>query len=94
MSFETRKLPLPPCHGALDHIMRAIDCVLACRNDPYYVPARADIESLRSARAAFGYARAAFGYARAITTYVLDELEHRIAGSSDELQRFRERYGE
>jgi hypothetical protein len=86
MSFETRKLPLPPCHDALDSIMRAVDCVLACRNDPYYVPTRADIESLRSTRAAFGYARA-------ITTYVLDELEQRIAGTADELQRFRERYG-
>jgi hypothetical protein len=86
MNFETRKLPLPPDHDALGHIMRAIDCVLAWRDDPYFVPTRTDISRLSSVCAAFAYANA-------IAAYMKTELESRLAGNSDELQRFRERYG-
>jgi hypothetical protein len=86
MNFETRKLPLPPNHDALGHIMRAVDCVLAWRNDPYFVPTPTDIARL-------GNVCAAFVYARAIAGHLKHELESRLAGNSDELNKFRERYG-
>lgn len=87
MSFETRKLPLPPSHDAMDHIMRAVDCILSHRNDPYFVPTRTDIARLDTAAAALAYATA-------IATMVKSELESRLDSASNELRRFRERYGE
>jgi hypothetical protein len=86
MSFETRKLPLPPSHDAMEHIMRAVDCILSHRDDPYFVPTRTDIARLDTATAALAYAIA-------ITTMVKSELESRFDGESDELRRFRARYG-
>ena len=86
MSFETRKLPLPPSHDAMDHIMRAVDCILDKRNDPYFVPTRTDIARLDTAAAALAYAIA-------IATMVKSELESRLDGECDELRKFRERYG-
>jgi hypothetical protein len=86
MSFETRKLPLPPSHDAMEHIMRAVDCILDKRNDPYFIPTRTDIARLDTAAAALAYAFA-------ITTMVKSELESRLVTECDELRRFRERYG-
>jgi hypothetical protein len=70
----------------MDHIMRAVDCILSHRNDPYFVPTRADIARLDTAAAALAYAIA-------IATMVKCELEARLDGESDELRKFRERYG-
>jgi hypothetical protein len=85
--YETRKLPLPPNHDAIDHIMRAVDCVLAWRSDPYFEPTRTDISRLANVCAALAYAGA-------IAAHVKNELEARLAGDGDELHRLRERYGE
>jgi hypothetical protein len=86
-NFETRKLPLPPSHEALDHIRDAINSIIHWQRDAYYVPAPADLARLRSVCAAFGYGRA-------ITAFVLGALEDRLAGKCDELNRVKERYGE
>ena len=86
MSFETRKLPLPPSHDAMEHIMRAVDCILSHRDDPYFVPTRTDLARLDTAVAALAYATA-------IAAMVRSELESRIGGENDELRHFRARYG-
>jgi len=84
MSFETRKLPLPPSHDAMEHIMRAVDCILEKRNDPYFIPTRTDIARLDTAAAALAYAIA-------ITTIVKSELEGLLVVECDELRKFREK---
>lgn len=85
--FPTKKLPLPPDHLALEHIKRAIDSILMWQRDPYYVPAEGDFARLRSVCAAFGYGSA-------ITSFVQNELEARLNGTSEEFNRFRDRYWE
>jgi hypothetical protein len=84
-NFETRKIPHPPSHDAIDHIIRAIDCVVAWHNDPYFVPTRTDISRLDGVCAAFGYASA-------IANYVKSELDNRLVDESDEVRSFRQRY--
>jgi hypothetical protein len=86
-NFETRKIPLPQSHEALDHIRDAINSVINCQRDPYYLPMPGDLATLRSILAAFGYGRA-------ITEFVLSTLEDRLAGNCDQLNRFWQRYGE
>jgi hypothetical protein len=50
------------------------------------VPTRTDIARLDTAAAALAYATA-------IASMVKSELERRLEGNSDELRKFRERYG-
>jgi hypothetical protein len=85
-NLETRELPLSPSNVALDHIRDAINSIINWQRDSHYVPCPADLATLRSVCAAFGYGRG-------ITAFVLGELEYRLAGKCDELGGAEERWG-
>jgi hypothetical protein len=82
--LDPENLPFPPNQDAMDYVMRAIASVLAWKH-PAIRATRNSIENLK-------IVYEAMTYGVRITDAVICELESRLAGNSDELQRFRERY--